>query len=124
MDILSNLFWGGVNGLIEYLSAHVITCLVPALFIAGAMGTLFGSVGSFWKYVIPPVAILLGLKLFGVFKFNISISERYLPKNRALLGAFLMGIAPCLCSGALGAGGRSRHIRRFCAADNTVPGYC
>jgi len=60
--------------------------------IAGAMGTLFGSVGSFWKYVIPPVAILLGLQLFGVFKFNTSISERFLPKKRALLGAFLMGL--------------------------------
>jgi cytochrome c-type biogenesis protein len=60
--------------------------------IAGAMGTLFGSIGSFWKYIIPPVAILLGLQLFGVFKFNTSISDRFLPKKRALLGAFLMGL--------------------------------
>jgi cytochrome c biogenesis protein CcdA len=60
--------------------------------IAGAMGTLFGSVGSFWKYIIPPVAILLGLQLLGVFKFNTSISDKFLPKKRALLGAFLMGL--------------------------------
>lgn len=60
--------------------------------IAGIMGTLFGNIGSFWKYVIPPIAILLGLQLFGVFKFNTSISDRFLPKRRALLGAFLMGL--------------------------------
>jgi cytochrome c-type biogenesis protein len=60
--------------------------------IAGAMGTLFGSIGSFWKYVIPPLAILLGLQLFGGFKFNTTISEKFLPKKRALLGAFLIGL--------------------------------
>jgi hypothetical protein len=31
---------GGVDGLIEYLSAHVITCLVPALFIGEASDVL------------------------------------------------------------------------------------
>ncbi|MFC1908215.1 cytochrome c biogenesis CcdA family protein, partial [Chloroflexota bacterium] len=34
--------------------------------IAGTMGRLFGDVGSFWNYIIPPVAILLGLQLLGV----------------------------------------------------------
>jgi len=60
--------------------------------IAGAFGRLFGDVGGFWKYVLPPVAIILGLNLVGVFKLNIGISERFLPKRRALLGAFLMGL--------------------------------
>jgi cytochrome c biogenesis protein CcdA len=60
--------------------------------IAGAFGRLFGEVGSFWNYVLPPVAIILGLSLLGVFKFNIGISERFLPKRRALFGAFLMGL--------------------------------
>ncbi len=63
--------------------------------IAGAMGRLFGDVGSFWNYVLPPVAILLGLQLLGAFKFikfNIGISQRFLPKRKALLGAFLMGL--------------------------------
>ena len=60
--------------------------------IAGALGRLFGDVGGFWKYVLPPVAIVLGLLLLGVFKFNIGISQRFLPKRRALLGAFLMGL--------------------------------
>ena len=60
--------------------------------IAGAMGRLFGDVGSFWNYVLPPVAILLGLYLLGVFNFSIGISQRFLPKRKALLGALLMGL--------------------------------
>ncbi len=52
MEILSNLFWGGVNGLLEYLSAHVITCLVPALFIAGAIAA-FVSQAAILKYFGP-----------------------------------------------------------------------
>jgi len=60
--------------------------------IAGAMGRLFGDVGSFWNYVLPPVAILLGLQLLGVFNFKIGISPRFLPKRKALLGALLIGL--------------------------------
>jgi len=63
--------------------------------IAGAMGRLFGDVGNFWNYVLPPVAIVLGLQLVGAFKFikfNTGISQRFLPKRKALVGAFLMGL--------------------------------
>ena len=60
--------------------------------IAGAFGRLFGDVGDFWKYVLPPLAIILGLNLLGVFKLNVGISQRFLPKRKALLGAFLMGL--------------------------------
>ena len=52
MEIFLNLFWGGINGLLEYLSAHVITCLVPALFIAGAIAA-FVSQASILKYFGP-----------------------------------------------------------------------
>jgi cytochrome c biogenesis protein CcdA len=62
--------------------------------IAGAMGRLFGDVGSFWNYALPPVAILLGLYLLlsEVLNLNIGISQRFMPKKRALIGAFLMGL--------------------------------
>ncbi len=60
--------------------------------IAGAMGRLFGDVGRFWNYALPPVAILLGLYLLGVFNFNIGISQKFLPKKKAILGALLMGL--------------------------------
>ncbi len=60
--------------------------------IAGAMGRLFGDVGNFWNYILPPVAILLGLQLLGVFNLNIGISQRFFPKRKALFGALLMGL--------------------------------
>ena len=43
---------GGVNGLTEYLSGHVLICLVPALFIAGAISTLL-SQAAILKYFGP-----------------------------------------------------------------------
>jgi cytochrome c-type biogenesis protein len=62
--------------------------------IAGALGRLFGDVGAFWKYILPPVAILLGVYLLFSDKLNINIglSQRFLPKKKALLGAFLIGL--------------------------------
>lgn len=44
MDVLVavlDLLLAGANGLIEYMSAHVLLCLVPAFFIAGALSALF-----------------------------------------------------------------------------------
>jgi len=62
--------------------------------IAGALGSLFGDVGIFWNYILPPVAILLGLYLLFSDKLNLNIglSQRFLPKKKALLGAFLIGL--------------------------------
>ena len=45
LDILQS----GWEGLLEYLSAHVLTCLVPAFFIAGAIA-VFVSQASVLKY--------------------------------------------------------------------------
>jgi len=52
MDIFIDLMLGGWNGLVNYLSAHVITCLVPALFIAGAISA-FVSQAAILKYFGP-----------------------------------------------------------------------
>jgi len=62
--------------------------------IAGALGRLFGDVGFFWYYVLPPVAILLGLYLIFSDKINLNpgLSQKFMPKKRALIGAFLMGL--------------------------------
>jgi uncharacterized membrane protein YraQ (UPF0718 family) len=38
-----NLLLSGVYALTEYLSAHVLTCLVPAFFIAGAISTFLSK---------------------------------------------------------------------------------
>jgi cytochrome c-type biogenesis protein len=62
--------------------------------IAGALGRLFGDVGRFWNYILPPVLILLGLYLFFSDKINwkIGLPPRFMPKQKALLGAFLLGL--------------------------------
>ncbi|NIM96957.1 MAG: permease [candidate division Zixibacteria bacterium] len=48
MSLIEILQSGG-EALLEYLSAHVLTCLVPAFFIAGAIA-VFVSQGSVLKY--------------------------------------------------------------------------
>lgn len=62
--------------------------------VAGALGRLFGDVGTFWYYILPVVAILLGLYLFfsNRLNLNIGLSQRFMPKKKALLGAFLIGL--------------------------------
>ena len=52
MDIILQLIQGGLNALVEYLSLHVITCLVPAFFIAGAIA-VFISQAAILKYFGP-----------------------------------------------------------------------
>ncbi len=61
---------GGAMALVDYLSAHVLTCLIPAFFIAGAMNALLNK-DSITKYLgekspaykAYPVAIVGGLLL-------------------------------------------------------------
>lgn len=52
MEIVLKLLSGGLDALIEYLSFHVLTCLVPAFFIAGAI-SVFLSQAAVLKYFGP-----------------------------------------------------------------------
>jgi uncharacterized membrane protein YraQ (UPF0718 family) len=52
MDYILMLLKGGWDALIEYLSFHVLTCLIPALFIAGAIA-VFISQAAVLKYFGP-----------------------------------------------------------------------
>jgi uncharacterized membrane protein YraQ (UPF0718 family) len=61
---------GGLRALFDYLTAHVLTCLIPAFFIAGAMSallpknTIIKHLGSKVKgYKAYPLAIAAGLLL-------------------------------------------------------------
>lgn len=47
--MLSLVIRGGIDAFLEYLSAHVLSCLIPAFFIAGAIG-VFVSQASVIKY--------------------------------------------------------------------------
>jgi len=59
------LLQGGWNALLEYLSAHVLTCLVPAFFIAGAIA-IFVSQGAVIKYFGPKAKKLLSYSIASV----------------------------------------------------------
>jgi len=69
-NILITGLIGGITGLVDYLTAHVLTCLIPAFFIAGAMTALLNK-ESITKYLganVPlykayPVAVVSGLLL-------------------------------------------------------------
>jgi len=58
MEVLVQLLQGGWHALLEYLSAHVLTCLVPAFFIAGAIA-VFVSQGAVLRYFGPKAKKLL-----------------------------------------------------------------
>ncbi len=69
-DLILTGFSGGVAALIDYLSAHVLTCLIPAFFIAGAINALLNK-DAITKYLgekspaykAYPVAVVAGLLL-------------------------------------------------------------
>lgn len=65
MSIVIQLFQGGLNALLEYLSAHVLTCLVPAFFIAGAIA-MFISQPAVLKYFGPQAKKLLSYSIASV----------------------------------------------------------
>ena len=48
--IIGESIYHGWLGLVDYLSAHVLMCLIPAFFIAGAINTLIDS-GSIIRYM-------------------------------------------------------------------------
>ena len=43
MSFITGLLGSGLNALIDYLSFHVVTCLIPSLFIAGAIAAVFSQ---------------------------------------------------------------------------------
>ena len=65
MEVLTQLLQGGWNALLEYLSGHVLTCLIPAFFIAGAI-SVFISQGAILKYFGPRANKLLSYSVASV----------------------------------------------------------
>src|SRR5512143_2530444 len=67
LSFLTELLYGGLGNLASYLAAHVLLCLVPAFYIAGAMTALIPkeTITRFLgrnapKYVSYPAAALAG----------------------------------------------------------------
>jgi uncharacterized membrane protein YraQ (UPF0718 family) len=65
VSVFMDLLNGGWNALLEYLSAHVLTCLIPAFFIAGAIA-VFITQTAILKYFGPKANKLLSYSIASV----------------------------------------------------------
>ncbi|MFC2034184.1 permease [Chloroflexota bacterium] len=65
MPILMEFLQSGLDALLEYLSVHVLTCLIPAFFIAGAI-SVFISQAAILKYFGPLAKKLLSYSVASV----------------------------------------------------------
>jgi len=60
--------------------------------IASFIGGLFGVIGRTWYFIVGGVAIAIGLHLLGLYDWNLPTSVHFQPRQRGILGAFLLGL--------------------------------
>lgn len=60
--------------------------------IASFIGGLFGVTGRTWYFVVGGIAIAIGLQLIGLYEWNLPVPGHLQPKQRGLLGAFVLGL--------------------------------
>ena len=60
--------------------------------IASMVGGLFGVISRTWYFIVGGIAVIIGLHLIGLFDWNLPVPVHLQPKQRGILGAFLLGI--------------------------------
>jgi len=60
--------------------------------ISALMGRMFGNIGSFWKYAVAAICLVMGLQLLGVFKLELRLPQMFKVRKEGRLGAFLLGL--------------------------------
>src|SRR5512139_3220727 len=60
--------------------------------IASFIGGLFGVTGRTWYFVVGGIAIAIGLQLIGLYEWNIPVPGSLQPKQKGILGAFVLGL--------------------------------
>jgi len=60
--------------------------------IASIVGGLFGVISRAWYFIVGGIAVIIGLHLVGLFNWSLPIPVHLQPKQRGILGAFLLGI--------------------------------
>jgi len=60
--------------------------------IASLVGGLFGVISRSWYFIAGGIAIIIGLHLIGLFNWSLPVPIHLQPKQRGILGAFLLGI--------------------------------
>ena len=60
--------------------------------ISALMGSLFGDVGGFWKYLVVGVCLLMGIHLLGLLKLNFHVPRLSGKTKGGFFGVFLFGL--------------------------------
>jgi cytochrome c biogenesis protein CcdA len=60
--------------------------------VASFIGGLFGVAGRTWYFVVGGIAIAIGLQLIGLYEWNLPVPMHLQPKQRGILGAFILGL--------------------------------
>ncbi len=60
--------------------------------IASVIGGLFGIISRTWYFVVGGIAVAIGLQLVGLYEFNLPTPGHLEPKQKGLLGAFILGL--------------------------------
>jgi cytochrome c-type biogenesis protein len=60
--------------------------------VASVIGGLFGMISRTWYFIVGGIALIIGLHLIGLFNWNLPVPVHLQPKQRGILGAFLLGI--------------------------------
>ena len=60
--------------------------------IASLVGGLFGVISRAWYFIVGGIAVIIGLHLTGLFDWSLPVPVHLQPKQKGILGAFLLGI--------------------------------
>jgi cytochrome c biogenesis protein CcdA len=60
--------------------------------IASLLGGLFGIISRTWYFIVGGIAVIIGLHLIGLLNWSLPVPVHLQPKQRGILGAFLLGI--------------------------------
>ena len=60
--------------------------------IASMIGGLFGMISRTWYFIVGGIAVAVGLQLVGLYEFNLPTPGHLQPKQKGLLGAFILGL--------------------------------
>ena len=112
-----------------------LTIMFGILFLATWVASSFLR-AEWWAYVAGGVCLLMGLHLLGAVNFRIPAPAGVQPRQKGLVGAFLLGLLfglvslPCagpvllalLAVVPLWSGARGRNVHGFCPADGRFQG--
>jgi len=59
--------------------------------IASFIGGLFGIISRTWYFIVGGIAVIIGLHLIGLFNWSLPVPVHLQPKQKGILGAFLLG---------------------------------